>query len=139
MQSLADRLLDVELPVTKLSRQVFRALMEQTLARKEGEFLVVVGEPGCGKSHLRRQLFRDAQKHFCTPDRPMGCIQLVLEAAPNLLALTRQIARAYNNPATMHKILDKSKNDVSFEVLGDIERQATSVIFIDEAHNMTFK
>lgn len=139
MQSLADRLLDIELPVTTLARQVFHALMQQTIAREEGEFLVVIGDPGSGKSHLRRQLFRDAEKLCCTPDRPLGCIELVLEAAPTLLALTRQIARAYNNPATMHKILDKSKNDVSFEVLGDIKRQGTSVIFIDEGHNMTFK
>lgn len=137
--SLNERLLDIELPVTKQAREVFAALMRQTKARQEGEVLVVAGASGSGKSHLRRQLFRDAQAMFPDSEGTRRCMSIVLDSSASLLSLSRQIARKYGNPVTMHKILDKSTKDISFELLDDIERQGTLVMFFDEAHNMTFR
>ncbi|HEY1090449.1 MAG TPA: ATP-binding protein, partial [Burkholderiaceae bacterium] len=135
---LNKRLLDIELPVTMLGRTVFAGLMRQTLVRRQGEILVVVGDSGSGKSHLRQQLERDAKALFPDPKETHRCISVVLDSSANLLALTRQIARKYGNPVTMNKILDKTSRDISFEVLEDIERLRTVVIFFDEAHNMRF-
>ena len=138
-ESLNDRLLGIELPVTRQAREVFAALMRQTTARLEGEVLVIVGTSGSGKSHLRRQLFRDAQDMCPDSAAKRQCLSIVLDSSANLLSLTRQIARKYGNPVTMNKILDKSTRDISFELLDDIERQNTLVMFFDEAHNMRFQ
>jgi hypothetical protein len=137
--NLRERLLGIELPITRLARAVFSAFMRQTLRQGVGQILVVAGESGSGKSHLRHQLVRDAKSMMPADGGKHLVLDIVLGEAANLLALSRQVAEKYGNPVTMHKLLDKTARDVTFEVDIDIRRQGTKVMFFDEAHNMRFR
>jgi energy-coupling factor transporter ATP-binding protein EcfA2 len=115
---------------------VFRAMVRHNLARKQGEILLIAGPPGTGKSHLQDQLVALAMEMLRHTGAKRPVILLLLESAANLKDLSRQLAREIGNPVTMHKILEKSSKDISFEVLDDLVRLGVRFIFLDEAHNL---
>lgn len=131
---LRARLLAIELPITKYSKQVFTLMMRHALRRLEGQILMVTGLSGTGKSHLKEQLYELA-KELCaglTGERRQ--LMVGLETVLNLGDLARQIATEIGNPVTMHKIIGMTAKNVSIEVFEDLKALGVRVIFLDEAH-----
>lgn len=133
-EALQARLLEIELPITKYAKQVFKSMMQHALRRREGQILVVVGLPGTGKTHLTKQLYELA-KALCaglTGERRQ--LMVGLETVLTLGDLARQIATEIGNPVTMHRIIYKTAKDLSIEVFEDLKALGVRVIFLDEAH-----
>lgn len=135
---LIEKLELIELPVTRLAKRVLKQMVRQSLERGEGEFLMITGPAGSGKSHLSRQLLRYAAELCKTSGRARSCMRLILAAAGNLKDLSRQLAREIGNPVTMRKLMDLSQKDLSLEVFEDLRRLGFVVLIFDEAHNLLF-
>lgn len=133
---LEARLLDIELPVTILAKRILTSMVAQNLARGQGEFLLITGPAGTGKSHLRHQLTRLALSLLSAFGAKRPVVSIHLSGATNLKDFSHQLALAGGNPVTLHKMLDKSARDMSAEVGIDLARDQTRFIFLDEGHNM---
>ena len=131
---LRSRLLQIELPVTRIAKQTFVQMMRLTLLRRQGQIFVITGMPGTGKSHLKDQLVELAQDLCKDLKVKVPVLTVGLDTVFTLGDLARQIAIEIGNPVTMHRIMNKSAKELSTEVLEDIKRLGVKVIFFDEAH-----
>lgn len=136
LNSLNERLQCVQLPVTLKAKKVFRAMMMQNLARNQGEYLLITGHAGTGKSHLTQQLATLAEELLGGLKAKRPVISLPLNSAAGLKDFSRQLAQVIGNPVTLHRLLDKSGRDISHEVLNDLIKLGTRVLLVDEAHNL---
>jgi Cdc6-like AAA superfamily ATPase len=129
-------LLHIHLPWTQRVLEAAEATLESAMLSGEGGILVIVGPPGCGKSHLTRQCLKHLRQIWTPREFERFAVEIDAESCGNRKDFAAAVVTELKDAALTKGSVDWSGKDFSRYLLSNAKDMRLRVVASHESHNL---